>query len=111
MNQKQLSEALPRVADSDAADNKAKHDADTKAALLSDAFVTFIHQHDFKPGVSSEKRSAVRSGGNGFIILESRDYEPLFDGEARSRTVGFEIPLNMLVGAATAMTAWLSPFQ
>jgi hypothetical protein len=66
MNQKQLAEALPRGADSDAADNEAKHDAGTEAELLSDAFVTFIHQHDFKPGVSSEKRPAVRSCGNGF---------------------------------------------
>ncbi len=32
-----------------------KHDADTEAALLSDAFVTFIHHHDFNPGVSSRK--------------------------------------------------------
>jgi len=74
------------------------------------AFVTFIHQHDFSRACRPRKagRSLLRQR---FIILELRDYEPLFDGKARSRTVGFEMPLNIVVAAATAMTAWLSPFQ
>jgi len=57
------------------------------------------------------KSRPFASAATDFIILELRDYEPLFDGKARSRTVGFEMPLNIVVAAATAMTAWLSPFQ
>ena len=45
MNPKEFFEASIRAADSD----EPKRDADTEAELPRDAFVTFSHQHDFKP--------------------------------------------------------------
>jgi hypothetical protein len=49
MNQKEFTEALVRAANSDAADNEPKRDADSEAELPRDAFVRFSHRHDFKP--------------------------------------------------------------
>ena len=57
MNQKKFVEALVRVADSDAADNEPKRDADSEAELLHDAFVPFCHRHDFKPGMSVREKA------------------------------------------------------
>ena len=92
-------------------DTEAKHDADTEAELLSERlsllFTNMISSQACRP----RKGRPFAPAATDYIILELRDYEPLFDGEARSRTVGFEMPLNIVVGAATAMTAWLSPFQ
>ena len=42
MNQKEFSEALVSAADSDAADNEPKRDADSEADLLRDAFFTLV---------------------------------------------------------------------
>jgi hypothetical protein len=72
-----------RVADSDAADNEPKRDADIEAELLRNAFANFSRQHDFKPGMVVRERagcSLLRKSGNGFfVILELRDVEPPFD--------------------------------
>ena len=92
-------------------DTEAKHDADTEAELLSERlsllFTNMISSRACRP----RKSRPFTPAATDFIILELRDYEPLFDGKARSRTVGFEMPLTIVVGAVTAMTAWLSPFQ
>ena len=57
MNQKELLEALACAADSDAANNEPMRDAYIEAELLRDAFVTFSHQHDFKPGMDVREKA------------------------------------------------------
>ena len=101
MNQKELVEALVRVAESDAADNESKRDAE--ADLLRDSFVTFSHQHDFKPAMMSKKRPAVRCCARtttGFRHTGMRDDEPLCDVETGNGIAGFKMPRDIVVGKA-----------
>jgi hypothetical protein len=49
MNPKKLVEALVGAADSDAADNKPKRDADTEQSYSATRLSLFSHRHDFKP--------------------------------------------------------------
>jgi hypothetical protein len=51
MNRKDFLQALVSAADSDAADNEHKPNADIEAKLLRDALVIFGGQHNFKPGI------------------------------------------------------------
>jgi hypothetical protein len=69
MHQKDLFEALVRGADSDAADNEPKRDADIEGDLLREAFVTFSGPHDFKPGMIVAGCSLLRKSGNGFFLI------------------------------------------
>jgi hypothetical protein len=101
MRQKDLFEPVVRGADSDAADNKRKRDADIEGDLLREALDTFSGQYDFKPGMIIAGCSLLRKSGNRFfLILELRDDQPLFDIEARHGTSGYEMLLDMLVGKA-----------
>jgi hypothetical protein len=63
-------------------DTEAKHDADTEAELLSERlsllFTNMISSRACRP----RKGRAFAPTATDFIILELRDYEPLFDGEA-----------------------------
>ena len=101
MNPKEFVDALIRAADSDAADNEPKRDADSEAELPRDGFVTFSHRHDFKPGMIVREKAGCsllpRAATCFFVILELRDDEPPFDVEMRNRTAGIGMSLDMLV--------------
>jgi hypothetical protein len=68
-----------------------------------DAFVTFSHQDDIKPGMIVREKAGCslprkdRQRGF-FVILELRDDEPLFDGDARNGSAGFGMPLDIVIG-------------
>jgi hypothetical protein len=100
MNQKEFAEALVRAPDSHAADNEPSRSADSEAELLRDAFVTFSHRHDFKPGMIVREKagcSLPRAATCFFVTLELRDDEPPFDVETRNGTAGIGMSLYMLV--------------
>jgi hypothetical protein len=55
MNPKEFVKALVRAADSDAADNKPKRDADNEAELLRYPSVNFGHRYDSSREPEPEK--------------------------------------------------------